>query len=113
MLDGLMTTSLQLEIPISSFDGLGNSVSEWVQRELLKGRIRLLSAREQYQPQGQELVVNSKIYIVGDIAKHPYIVPENRFTVGTDHFIIKTVNQAYAGVQPHHIEIECVKTQGV
>ncbi|HNX02192.1 MAG TPA: hypothetical protein PLE33_05820 [Candidatus Cloacimonas sp.] len=112
MLDGLMTTSLQLEIPISSFDGLSNSVSEWQLKETLRGRIRQLSATEQYKPQGQESVVNSRIYVIGKLSDHPYIAAQNRFTVGTDHFLIKTVNQAFAGIQEHHIEVDCVKTQG-
>lgn len=107
----LLIDTGQLYQVVASDDGLGDSESSETLVETFPCRVRQLTAKETYQPQGDSELATFRIYITGSQTDHPAVQANNIILVGTDRYRIQVITPARS-TKANHLEIDCISLTG-
>lgn len=107
----LLIDTGQLYQVVASDDGLGDSETSETLVETFSCRVRQLTAKETYQPQGGSELATFRIYITGGLVDHPYALSNNIIVVGANRYAIQVVNPART-IKANHLEIDCITLTG-
>lgn len=107
----LLVSTASFREPVTAFDGLSDNATGWTEVGCEACRVRQLSAREMYLPQGDNAVSTHRINILGSLIDKPYVKANNYAVIDDIWYRIQTINQARTR-QDHHLQLDCIVVEG-